>query len=156
MDTIIGSTMDISTDAEYEDEPILWLQCPFCACFKEVTGDPYESYGSFQVSCDQHEKDENYMGIELGEPMDTAPDQCLDQNLTFWYRCKVLEFSHYPKKQNYHYDTDEFKELEQRWLKGDYVWEKFDPPRYCLSEDRCYNQTFLTHNGQSEFHFGFD
>jgi hypothetical protein len=164
MKTVIGSNeiLDLDDDeVDMGEDPDMVLLCPQCKKYRQVWGDPYGSYGSFQIACRGHPDDCDYMGIELGsriQPEDRPAgdiESGIDiSKFKFWYNCEILLFTEYNKMEDYHYDSDEFKELEAKWLSGNTVWTKFNPPRYYLKESECYNQTLLTEDG--EFHFGYD
>ena len=165
--TFIKSNGCLDVDSDDYEEPdnvieLSWI-CPFCDnTYKEIDGaDPLNSYGSFYIVCEGCYLSNRppFIGIELGERVTDSTElgalEALgEKDGYFIYRCKIVEFTHYNKMEDYDCDTPEFKILEQKWLNGETEWVKFDKPKYAFFKKECYNMRFLVTGG--EFSFGFD
>lgn len=142
--------LDSDSDSDSIDliDLYLGIDCPKCCKMTTATGDPNDSYNSgFVVSCN---KCGCFMGIKTLKGIEN-----MDKGYSYTYRAELVEFTHYNKKNDYHYDTYIFKELDQKENNGDTVWVEFKPHKYFFDNmDEIYNQTFLVKTG--DFHFGFD
>lgn len=155
MKFLLWSTYDFDDEEWMFDEIPVCFTCPFCQQQQVGTCTPEDSYGDFYITCKC-----GFMGIYSYEMIEAHdPPEVSDFQANYCYLVELAEFTHYNKMDDYDVESEQFKLLEKQWLNGNTVWEEFQPHRFYLDPDECYNRTFrITGSSgiEGEFHFGFD